>query len=196
MNTSSTQEDELFICPLCNVKNRAAAKYCRRCGISRAVLIAHHKEGAAGQSSRQVKPSCELIAQPSPEPPSAPQSAGTAASTDKAASSRAFDSSLQYSTNSAVLPEKSCGSNPVCPTCDSPVRTSDRFCCWCGESQPSRQVSRTLKHCPECAQSLPDLANYCFACGRNVGANERLRMRVQAELFREESSEFFPTFDA
>ncbi len=95
----------------------------------------------------------------------------------------------------AKSPEANPISNPECSSCSSTVRLADRFCCWCGESQPVR-VGSTPVICRNCSQSLPLRANFCFQCGCPVAEPEKLRMRLPAELFGEETSEFFPTFEA
>jgi predicted amidophosphoribosyltransferase len=58
------------------------------------------------------------------------------------------------------------------------------------------RVERHSKTCSNCSQSLPARANFCFECGHANASPGNLRMRVPTELFGEESSEFFPTFEA
>ncbi len=84
---------------------------------------------------------------------------------------------------------------PECPSCWKTLRATDKFCCWCGEAQPNR-VLPFLKLCLECNTFLPEKANYCYACGTDVGYNSRRKVRVPHELFKDEESEFFPRFDA
>ncbi|CAN5663548.1 hypothetical protein BH10CYA1_BH10CYA1_51880 [soil metagenome] len=85
--------------------------------------------------------------------------------------------------------------SPECPSCWKALRATDKFCCWCGEAQPNR-VLPFLKLCLECSTFLPEKANYCYACGTDVGYSSRRKVRVPHELFKDEESEFFPRFDA
>jgi hypothetical protein len=83
---------------------------------------------------------------------------------------------------------------PECPGCFGAVRRTDKFCCWCGECQPERYTATELS-CSSCSVPLPSGANFCFMCGKSVVAIPWLR-RVSVELFKQEESEFFPTFQA
>lgn len=99
---------------------------------------------------------------------------------------------------SGVSSKESASSNddsPECPACWTVLRSTDKYCCWCGEPQPTR-VAPFLKLCLECNTQLPEKANFCFSCGTDVGGQSRRKVRIPFELFREEESEFFPRFDA
>ena len=207
MNSSSIHEGDLFVCPLCNIENRAAAKYCRRCGNARPALTGLTKPASSMTVISAPAVSKPAASAPAASTPIASTVTGLASANSKAADAKVANStsnvSAQTTAATAVSASTTPGAkrvpeiyiHPLCPGCDAFVRTSDRFCCWCGESQPARPQA-PLKDCPECAQALPIRANYCFVCGLDVGAKERLRMRLPTELFKEEGSEFFPTFDA
>jgi hypothetical protein len=168
MSDGSILSNEEFQCPLCLVNNRAGAKFCRKCGRPRDVL-AQYVEPNVAAPANTLSSSPALTSTPT-------ASAETSAS--------ALDNV-----------EPGAHTNPECSGCSSIVRASDRFCCWCGESQPIRNV-RAHRGCPMCSQILSARANYCFQCGHDVAERDKLRMRVPADLFVEESSEFFPTFEA
>ncbi|HEY9719939.1 MAG TPA: zinc ribbon domain-containing protein, partial [Trichormus sp.] len=86
-------------------------------------------------------------------------------------------------------------STPQCPACWTPLRASDKYCCWCGEPQPLRAVP-FMKVCVDCNTQLPEKANFCHACGSDVSGRFKNKVRFPVELFKEEDSEFFPRFDA
>ena len=230
MTISPIRPNEEFQCPLCQVNNRADAKFCRRCGISREILSGY-ASGAGRRDPnkpREITPESTVdlpvvnnfsTPQPSVQPrpglqvpppgvpiPSMQQNLAmqispvrNPAAQNPALQNHAMQNPAHSATikvGDAIAPSvPSPYVNPECAGCASVVRTSDRFCCWCGEAQPPRPKP-VLKVCPDCSQSLPGRANFCFECGRAVGSKERLHMRLPTELFGEESSEFFPTFDA
>ncbi|HEY9679406.1 MAG TPA: zinc ribbon domain-containing protein [Drouetiella sp.] len=105
--------------------------------------------------------------------------------------------SIQADTNGGAHPtmERTEQQPPQCPSCWETLRATDKFCCWCGEAQPNR-VLPFMKLCLECNTFLPEKANYCYACGTDVGYSSRRKVRLPAELFKDEDSEFFPRFDA
>jgi hypothetical protein len=243
------QAKEIFVCPLCQVENRATAKFCRRCGKTRAELDIITK---SNDSTSAVTPSeIDVPAQPQ-EPVPADQEAAAAPlafvyagpetpiqaqtadqrSPDMGASSepaaqpsgseadvltspadvltseanvltseadvQAFDADVSTSDDAAPNNfgrQTYVYDSPECPSCHSGLRVTDKFCSWCGESQPNR-LYPDLRVCPGCDQRLPYRANYCFSCGRDVGVHPRIEMRMPTELFKEEDSEFFPTFEA
>ncbi|HEY9785210.1 MAG TPA: zinc ribbon domain-containing protein [Candidatus Obscuribacterales bacterium] len=84
---------------------------------------------------------------------------------------------------------------PVCTSCWTQLRATDKFCCWCGEAQPHR-VLPYMKSCIECQTALPDKANFCYLCGSEVTSGARRRVKTPVELFRDENSEFFPRYEA
>src|SRR5271154_1158924 len=63
MNSSFTQEAGAnFVCPLCNTENRFGAKFCRRCGVSRTIMISWgapepiHSVRKESETSTSLKP--------------------------------------------------------------------------------------------------------------------------------------------
>jgi membrane protease subunit (stomatin/prohibitin family) len=179
MRTGSIQPNEEFQCPLCLVNNRAAAKFCRKCGRPRDVLK-KYVESPAFETVAFTE-TAAVDQQYVDETPDANDSKARETDSTNVIHVAARQPHVQ--------------ANPECPGCSSIVRTSDRFCCWCGEVQPMR-VERHFKTCSNCSQSLPARANFCFECGHADASAGNLRMRVPTELFGEESSEFFPTFEA
>jgi predicted amidophosphoribosyltransferase len=83
----------------------------------------------------------------------------------------------------------------LCRQCQAQVRSTDRFCSWCGQEGPCDGFADCL-YCPKCQKRLPAQANFCFACGVHVGPHKRLKLRPPGEIFQAEDAEFFPTFDA
>ncbi len=171
MNNSSTHAEGVFICPLCNIDNRAGAKFCRRCGTARAEIEAVMPRPEL--QHREVEPT-ELKSRKLQQTPVV-----TALPAKQDLSPVSFPAAYVQ---------------PLCVSCDTLLRASDRFCCWCGDAQPLR-MQPPVKSCPQCTQNLPVRANYCFDCGKQVSGG-RLQTRIPSELFKEESSEFFPTYDA
>ena len=171
----------MFTCPDCQVDNRADAKFCRKCGRTRAELevaavissaepFAHGAmvatTGKAEQEGRS-EPLPEALSEPRPAVlPAAPQTSDIADS-----------------------------SRPQCPSCWTTLRSTDRFCCSCGAPQPHRFMP-FLRVCLSCSSLLPEKANYCYHCGIQVPGTSKHRVRAPIELFRDEDSEFFPRFDA
>lgn len=220
MSSSSMQSNEEFQCPLCLVNNRAAAKFCRKCGRPRDVLkqyvaAADYEAVSITETIVLTETEAEFIetasstdiATPTAAPIVIPAASPlvTPAVTTVGILGAIPDSNPDSISNAnpnsipgAVVSNNHQSETPInleCSGCTSIVRASDRFCCWCGEIQPMR-VARESKACSECSQSLPARANFCFQCGHAVADPEKLRMRVPVELFGEESSEFFPTFEA
>jgi Double zinc ribbon len=218
------QSNEEFQCPLCLVNNRAAAKFCRKCGRPRGVLkqyVAPAEYEAVSITETIVLPEAEAAIIETASSPdiatltAAPIVTPVASSIVSPAASPlvtpivitvgvtsanpdSVPNSIPNSLSGASVSKTYQPETPInleCSGCTSIVRASDRFCCWCGEIQPIR-VARESKACSECSQSLPARANFCFQCGHAVAAPETLRMRLPVELFGEESSEFFPTFEA
>lgn len=172
-----------FICPQCQVENRSNAKYCRKCGQPRA-----HLEKTA-----------EAVAATDPLPASV-QSAQTEQSDTQTNSEHEAPcvQILPEVDDAPFVHEK--GPNgeeplPACPSCWATLRFTDKFCCWCGEPQPNRILPH-MKVCLACKSLLPDKANYCYLCGEDVALPNRRKVVAPTELFYEESSEFFPRFDA
>ena len=85
--------------------------------------------------------------------------------------------------------------DPHCPSCRTMLRATDKFCCWCGEPQPLRNLP-LRKTCSQCSTVLPEKANFCYSCGAELAAANNKKIRFPIELFTEEESEFFPRFDA
>jgi ribosomal protein L40E len=242
----SPKTNEIFICPLCQVENRATAKFCRRCGKTRAELDLVAKgddlnpeatpsnpvapvakqageklEGAEVVSKdslpfiyagppRLINP---VVAEEVPgdsgnedsqgieDFPSVPVQTAAADVRPSAADIQGSEADLQPSEAQDLVVQHNLGGqvqdyvSPECPSCHTGLRVTDKFCSWCGESQPNR-LYPDLRVCPGCDQRLPYRANYCFSCGRDVGVHPRIAMRMPTELFKEEDSEFFPTFEA
>ena len=84
---------------------------------------------------------------------------------------------------------------PTCQSCGAHIRVLDKFCIWCGERQPERSPV-PMKRCSDCRTQLPMTANFCFACGNDVGAHPRKKVRAPTELFAEEDPDLFPKFEA
>jgi ribosomal protein L40E len=234
---------EIFVCPLCQVENRATAKFCRRCGKTRAELdsIVKSEIRSAGVAAPDIEESTskqedrvpaaaeveqkELItfvyAGPEPLRPGASGDAVLETCGQEALQADIRDPHIQDpdiqdpdirdpevqdpdvrdpDVQDPDVQDISGGQEqgyvpPHCFSCHSGLRSTDKFCSWCGEPQPNR-LYPYLKVCPGCDQRLPHRANYCFACGRDVGVHPRVPMRMPTELFNEEESEFFPTFEA
>lgn len=169
----------MFVCPECKVENRSDAKFCRKCGRSRTDL-----ERAPGS---QPKTDGDDTLSPSIQPSQA--SSALATSVKENAERASVHPADQESAKQADF------SSPDCPVCWTPLRATDKFCCWCGAAQPNR-VLPFFKLCLECSTQLPEKANFCFWCGADVCSPSRRRVRISPELFRDEQSEFFPRFDA
>jgi membrane protease subunit (stomatin/prohibitin family) len=198
MSSSSIKPNEEFQCPLCLVNNRAAAKFCRKCGRPRDVLTQFVAptvyetiaipEAVAFIEAPLVVEVVDLSENDAVKVAAAVEMAYTASGENSDISSG--NSLTPIGTVANNRPNMRV--NPECPGCCSSVRAGDRFCCWCGEAQPLRTAQSRI--CPDCSQSLAERANFCFQCGQPVAGPEKLRMRIPAELFCEES-EFFPTFE-
>jgi predicted amidophosphoribosyltransferase len=187
--------DETFVCPLCMVENRADAKFCRRCGKPRAELNAIANSSSALLPADSASPTVSLS--PESSLPSDDPASPEVSSQDPNPTQASFslievekDMGAIEATKSPVL-----HALPECPTCFTALRIADKFCSWCGEAQPIRVLPDTII-CPGCETQLPPKANYCFACGRHIGSQPRLALRLPTELFKDEDSELFPLFDA
>lgn len=230
----------MFVCPICEVENRADAKFCRKCGQSRSALEQHlavtanARASASGDGSGAAVAPATMATKSVNRPADQPVSVA-----DKTGAQPA--NPLQYSDNPALVspgpadgqpahiaaPQQSLPppaqpptqppaafveqqqvaytvssavpvpdfSTPQCPACWTALRSSDKYCCWCGEPQPLR-AAPYMKVCVECNTQLPEKANFCHACGSDVSGRFKNKVRFPVELFKEEDSEFFPRFDA
>ena len=172
----------MFVCPECKVENRSDAKFCRKCGRSRADLEKERGATSLPTSDNRTEKLSEARQ-------ATPSQSAVATSDKPQLESITTPASEQQHEKSADF------SSPDCPVCWTPLRSTDKFCCWCGAAQPNR-VLPFFKLCLECSTQLPEKANFCFWCGADVCSPSRRRVRVSAELFRDEESEFFPRFDA
>lgn len=132
----SEEAELIFICPMCKAHNRQNARFCRRCGRSRAEL---EEDGNAGADAAH-KQLC-------------------------------------------------------CLSCLCPIRVTDSFCSYCGAPQPFR-ILPNMKVCRDCGVQMPSEANYCYACGVDVGVSSTRQVPVPVELFQEEDPDSLPTFEA
>src|SRR5579883_1046173 len=80
-----------------------------------------------------------------------------------------------------------------CLRCASPVRITDSYCSSCGDAQPYR-ILANMKVCRECGTQMPELANFCFACGTDVGGSSTKQVPVPVALFEEDDPEMLPSF--
>lgn len=210
----------MFFCPDCHVSNRTNAKFCRKCGKSRAelertevsVAVADAPPGSqigepaglqtphdTGLNAQNVEDRSESSQSDESGPAPEPVNLATISPDiemnvlpDAASSVSSPDAESSLSGHGAASPDASA---PECPSCWKVLRATDKFCCWCGEAQPNR-VLPFLKLCLECSTFLPEKANFCYSCGTDVGYNSRRKVKVPHELFKDEDSEFFPRFNA
>ncbi len=169
----------MFVCPHCQAENRATAKFCRRCGKARSELTALAKSAPAERVELEL---------PAEDPAKQRKLLANQNDLEQANEISPTSPSPDTAPEYEYVP-------PECPSCFTALRAVDKFCSWCGEPQPNRLFPH-MKVCPDCQQLLPERANYCSACGRDIGMLPRLRLRLPTELFKEEEAEFFPTFDA
>jgi ribosomal protein L40E len=83
----------------------------------------------------------------------------------------------------------------ACSRCEAPVRVTDSYCSHCGESQPYRILAH-MKVCRDCGTQMPEIANFCYACGADVGNNSAKQVPVPVALFDEDDPDSFPQFEA
>ncbi len=83
----------------------------------------------------------------------------------------------------------------TCPKCVSPVRVTDSYCSHCGDSQPFR-ILPDMKVCRDCGTQMPELANYCYACGTDVSKHSTNQVPVPIALFEDDDPDGFPQFEA
>lgn len=131
-------EEETFICPICEAENRQSARFCRRCGRSRLALEREERVGESGAEKLHQL---------------------------------------------------------VCPRCTSPVRVTDSYCSYCGDSQPYRILAH-MKVCRDCGTQMPEVANFCYACGTDVGNLSTKQVPVPVALFEDDDPDSFPQFEA
>lgn len=195
----------MFVCPSCRIENRETAKFCRRCGraredepsspadatdakpkvakgktsSSKAARVDEHKAAVKGEApALEAKKERNMLEQ-QPE------------ATQEGADARG--SAIEEPSPPEMTHLMAAGASQ-CPSCWSAVRASDRFCCWCGQEQPTR-LAPYVKVCLECNTHLPERANFCFSCGTDVSHQSRRKVTVPYELFQEEDSELFPRFE-
>ncbi|MBX9669633.1 MAG: zinc ribbon domain-containing protein [Candidatus Obscuribacterales bacterium] len=82
-----------------------------------------------------------------------------------------------------------------CPKCVSPVRVTDRYCSHCGDVQPFR-ILTDMKVCRDCGTQMPEVANFCYACGIDVSNDSNNQVPVPVALFEDEDPDAFPQFEA
>lgn len=83
----------------------------------------------------------------------------------------------------------------TCLRCGSPVRITDSYCSYCGDPQPYR-ILPNMKVCRDCGTQMPEMANFCFACGTDVGSHSTKQVPVPIALFEEDDPEIMPSFEA
>ncbi len=155
----------MFVCPNCRIENRETAKFCRRCGRARDEANAEPQAEPKSSTAQTKNDTPRQEAPPHIEEPSPPE-----------------------------MSQLMTAGSSQCPSCFSAVRSSDRFCCWCGQEQPARLLPY-FKVCLDCSTHLPEKANFCFSCGTDVSHQSRRKVTVPYELFQEEDSELFPRFE-
>lgn len=82
----------------------------------------------------------------------------------------------------------------VCPRCAAPVRVTDSFCSYCGDPQPYR-ILADMKVCRDCGTQMPEVANFCYACGTDVANHSAKQVPVPVALFEEDDPDSFPRFE-
>lgn len=82
-----------------------------------------------------------------------------------------------------------------CQRCSSPVRVTDSYCSHCGDAQPYR-ILADMKVCRDCGTQMPEVANFCYACGTDVGSHSLKQVPVPIALFEEEDPDSLPSFEA
>lgn len=202
----------MFVCPSCHIENRETAKFCRRCGraredepsspsdandakpkgakgktsSSKAASVDEPKASVRGESpAREAKTPAREAKKEKNKPEEQPEATREGADAE--------GSAIEEPSPPEMTHLMAAGASQ-CPSCWSAVRASDRFCCWCGQEQPTR-LAPYVKVCLECNTHLPERANFCFSCGTDVSHQSRRKVTVPYELFQEEDSELFPRFE-
>jgi ribosomal protein L40E len=83
----------------------------------------------------------------------------------------------------------------TCSRCTAPVRVTDSYCSYCGDPQPYRILAE-MKVCRDCGTQMPEVANFCYACGVDVANHSVKQVPVPVALFEEEDPDSFPQFEA